>query len=320
MGKKNIRFRNANEMIPLFVSYEFEESISTFELISKNEKIQTKEQKFGNENEDDLVNCFFEEEIEEFFEEEDFQDYYEQNERTIINNRYHNEKKKNGNSGTLKRRKKKNRNETRNREEKLIYKSGGKIMNSYLAQKKANKEAKITSNTYVNTYVASYEPYYKPYLENVNYAVQNYVLTSDNEKDFEIAIRNSITTAKIEETKIINTTKSLSKMNQNERKQAREKLLMELQFRDITPEDYDLLLELDEEVAPKTVNKTVLEKNPTKELDHDLEEICLICMENFLSGESIRTLDACAHFFHTSCIDKYLVNFSNQCPCCKCSI
>lgn len=97
-------------------------------------------------------------------------------------------------------------------------------------------------------------------------------------------------------------------------------LLIELQTRDITPEDYDLLLILDETVEKKTVDKGVLESIPTiswvsPPLDDEEEgPSCCICMCEFEEGNMVSTLPACKHEFHKDCIEKWLSSNSTTCP------
>eukprot|EP01064_Diplonema_japonicum_P027765 TRINITY_DN4092_c1_g5_i1.p1 TRINITY_DN4092_c1_g5~~TRINITY_DN4092_c1_g5_i1.p1 ORF type:complete len:160 (+),score=14.08 TRINITY_DN4092_c1_g5_i1:46-525(+) len=45
---------------------------------------------------------------------------------------------------------------------------------------------------------------------------------------------------------------------------------------------------------------------------------CTICLDAFETGEGLRTLP-CLHFFHLSCIDRWLQD-STQCPTCRASI
>jgi hypothetical protein len=49
----------------------------------------------------------------------------------------------------------------------------------------------------------------------------------------------------------------------------------------------------------------------------DVEEpdVCTICIDDYVKGEKVRTLD-CGHFFHVSCIDEWLAKISD-CPLCK---
>ncbi|KAI9011495.1 hypothetical protein BC832DRAFT_550856 [Gaertneriomyces semiglobifer] len=45
-------------------------------------------------------------------------------------------------------------------------------------------------------------------------------------------------------------------------------------------------------------------------------ETCAICLGDFMDGEIIRTLP-CAHYFHSECIDPWLMEQSTCCPLCK---
>lgn len=81
-----------------------------------------------------------------------------------------------------------------------------------------------------------------------------------------------------------------------------------------SPEDYEILLRLDERVQRKTVNTSVLNSLPNVVADEKyLDEICSICIENYLRGQTLKILP-CSHVFHSDCIEKYLQEFSIQCP------
>jgi len=110
-------------------------------------------------------------------------------------------------------------------------------------------------------------------------------------------------------------------------------MLMDLQHRDITPEDYETLQGLDAATTPKTVPRATLQKiapcwsiaergGPCKTVDccdgatcvtPAQDERCCICLELFRGGESVRRLP-CRHMFHTRCIDEGLVCHSHICP------
>lgn len=94
------------------------------------------------------------------------------------------------------------------------------------------------------------------------------------------------------------------------------RLLVDLQHRDLTPEDYDLLLRLDEKVAPKTVTESALSSFNTLTLESSsvlVGELCSICMEVYSEAQSVKTLP-CKHTFHCSCIDTWLSTASLNCP------
>lgn len=87
-----------------------------------------------------------------------------------------------------------------------------------------------------------------------------------------------------------------------------------LQHRDLTPEDYDLLLMLDEQVAPKAVEQKTLDSFKTDEVTSQTEgENCAICMDQYELGQ-VRKFLPCGHVFHGPCIDMWLSNSSLQCP------
>ncbi|OWF44537.1 uncharacterized protein LOC110458251 [Mizuhopecten yessoensis] len=91
-------------------------------------------------------------------------------------------------------------------------------------------------------------------------------------------------------------------------------LLITLQQRDITPEDYETLLQLDESVAPKTLEQNVLESFRTDTVNEScVNDTCAICMEQYTLGQPRKFLP-CNHVFHTNCIDMWLNNSSLNCP------
>jgi len=91
--------------------------------------------------------------------------------------------------------------------------------------------------------------------------------------------------------------------------------IVDLQHRDITPEDYELLLRLDEDVAPKTVSKDVLDGLETLSSESLglTGESCSICMGQFKTEELLKKL-MCGHCFHSLCVDRWLTFSSCACP------
>ncbi|CAF0984033.1 unnamed protein product [Adineta steineri] len=90
--------------------------------------------------------------------------------------------------------------------------------------------------------------------------------------------------------------------------------LLEMQNRDLSPEDYEMLLRLDERVQRKTVNKNILDTLPTiKVTETHLDDQCTICMEKYNLDQELKLLP-CTHIFHSNCIETYLQEFSIQCP------
>lgn len=91
-------------------------------------------------------------------------------------------------------------------------------------------------------------------------------------------------------------------------------ILIGLQHRDLTPEDYELLLRLDEQVAPKTVSSHTIRNFKTETIDLTIAgELCTICMEVYEVGQTRKFLP-CAHHFHSGCIEMWLTNSSVNCP------
>ena len=90
--------------------------------------------------------------------------------------------------------------------------------------------------------------------------------------------------------------------------------LINLQHRELTPEDYELLLQLDESVAPKTIAKSTLEEFKTDTVtDTTSGDICAVCMEIYEVGQNRKFLP-CNHVFHAKCIDMWLEYSSMNCP------
>ena len=98
-----------------------------------------------------------------------------------------------------------------------------------------------------------------------------------------------------------------------------------LQERELTPEDYELLLVLAESVEKKTVAAEDLERIAQfivraedltaggRFLDVDEEVMsCCICMTDFEVADAVKILP-CEHAFHAACIDQWLSN-SVTCP------
>jgi len=94
--------------------------------------------------------------------------------------------------------------------------------------------------------------------------------------------------------------------------------LLEICNRDLTPEDYELLLRLDDLVEKKTVKIETLSSlsETTIESESQCSELCTICMCNYGMGEKIKNLP-CKHFFHVDCIVPYLSSYGQSCPVCK---
>ncbi|VDP52928.1 unnamed protein product, partial [Soboliphyme baturini] len=61
---------------------------------------------------------------------------------------------------------------------------------------------------------------------------------------------------------------------------------------------------------------TFLRRYTLAEMIGDVEhKSCCICLEEFVAGEEVRVLP-CTHFFHTACIDRWLIT-NRKCPLCR---
>lgn len=95
--------------------------------------------------------------------------------------------------------------------------------------------------------------------------------------------------------------------------------IQDLQNRELTPEDYELLLLLDQTVAPKTLAATTVRNFATRTLTETdsaitAHETCVICMCDYDVGDVIKTLPTCNHYFHGACLDTWLTKSSVKCP------
>lgn len=85
--------------------------------------------------------------------------------------------------------------------------------------------------------------------------------------------------------------------------------------RDITPEDYEMLLKLDEGIQRPTADKDVVEALPTACGERFLGESCSICLLPFEKRDTVKVLE-CEHMFHRDCISKWLEQHKSSCPLC----
>ncbi|CAF1540246.1 unnamed protein product [Rotaria magnacalcarata] len=91
-------------------------------------------------------------------------------------------------------------------------------------------------------------------------------------------------------------------------------VLLEMQNRDLSSNDYEILLRLDERIQRRTIGKNILDTFSTIDVNvTHLNELCTICMETFILGQQMKSLP-CTHRFHLDCIETYLEKFSIQCP------
>lgn len=91
--------------------------------------------------------------------------------------------------------------------------------------------------------------------------------------------------------------------------------MIDLQHRELTPEDYELLLLLDNTVSAKTVDPEQIQsiREVSVTAAELVGEVCSICMENYEEEQKAKMLP-CKHYFHSTCIDFWLTNSSYKCP------
>jgi len=93
--------------------------------------------------------------------------------------------------------------------------------------------------------------------------------------------------------------------------------IQELMMRDITPEDYELLLLLDEGVKKaRTLSSGAAARLPFAPGTAWVGEECRICLCALEEGEDVRLLPACSHVFHAPCVERWLSTSRANCPLC----
>ena len=96
--------------------------------------------------------------------------------------------------------------------------------------------------------------------------------------------------------------------------------------RDFGASDYEMLLQLDEDVLPEKKRRVMrsnarrIDQLPSRVLDRaqaGTESPCVICLDQLKARETVLSLQ-CNHVFHRDCITKWLKqNETPSCPICK---
>ncbi|ORX50406.1 hypothetical protein BCR36DRAFT_404515, partial [Piromyces finnis] len=96
-----------------------------------------------------------------------------------------------------------------------------------------------------------------------------------------------------------------------------EGLIQNLQNRELSEEDYNTLLLLDQKVIQGSIPLHVINSFPTKKVKYGDKDkySCVICNTTVKMNEIIRKLP-CQHNFHQNCIDKWLLHTRSTCPIC----
>lgn len=88
-----------------------------------------------------------------------------------------------------------------------------------------------------------------------------------------------------------------------------------LLFRELTPEDYELLLRLDEGVAKPTASTEACRRLPAAAPVDFMGGNCTVCQAPFDEHDSVSRLP-CGHLFHQDCITRWLSDYRHTCPLC----
>jgi len=90
--------------------------------------------------------------------------------------------------------------------------------------------------------------------------------------------------------------------------------LAELQSRELNPEDYDMLLMLDEQIAKPTLDQDKVDGYESRPMTPSrLGQTCQVCLADIDVGEISKILP-CGHEFHKDCVVKWLTECKDTCP------
>ncbi|KAI8816872.1 uncharacterized protein EV422DRAFT_544353 [Fimicolochytrium jonesii] len=102
-----------------------------------------------------------------------------------------------------------------------------------------------------------------------------------------------------------------------------EGMMRDMQGRDLTDEDYEVLLRLDDGDGRRArdgvreevlVPLQVVARFPTNVVKTRTEASCKICSEQYHVNDVLRKLPSCGHAFHRNCIDRWLLQRRPVCP------
>jgi len=92
--------------------------------------------------------------------------------------------------------------------------------------------------------------------------------------------------------------------------------VLDLLSREITPDDYELLLRLDRAVARPVASGESIEALPKLSPSEFLGGSCSICLTQFQADSNVTAISSCKHQFHRDCISKWLSECRKTCPLC----
>lgn len=91
----------------------------------------------------------------------------------------------------------------------------------------------------------------------------------------------------------------------------------ELLYREIDPDDYELLQQLDEGIERKTLNQDFVDILPRQVTEEVVGEACLVCLDTFMAADVVIKLPDCGHSFHKECVSRWLMERHRSCPLCN---
>jgi len=88
--------------------------------------------------------------------------------------------------------------------------------------------------------------------------------------------------------------------------------------RELTPEDYELLLLLDDGLKKtRTLSAAAAQALPQAAADSGwMGEECRICLCQLDLDDDVRALPRCNHHFHAACAERWLTTSKASCPLC----
>mmetsp|Transcript_57677 Transcript_57677/g.133136 ORF Transcript_57677/g.133136 Transcript_57677/m.133136 type:complete len:213 (-) Transcript_57677:261-899(-) len=93
--------------------------------------------------------------------------------------------------------------------------------------------------------------------------------------------------------------------------------IRDLQSRELTPEDFDVLLALDNSVSKQTISEgSVCDVLRAVSPESVKSEACGICQFTFEEEPTPASKLCCEHVFHTSCVSTWLQTGKSKCPLC----
>mmetsp|Transcript_73228 Transcript_73228/g.169882 ORF Transcript_73228/g.169882 Transcript_73228/m.169882 type:complete len:201 (-) Transcript_73228:109-711(-) len=94
-------------------------------------------------------------------------------------------------------------------------------------------------------------------------------------------------------------------------------LLRLLQYRELTPEDFELLSQLDERVPRKgALPQSLIDLLPQVRARECNTRDCAVCLSKLRPEAPVRRLP-CSHAFCPKCIDSWLTEYKGECPICR---